>query len=269
MVHRDIKPQNLMVNPRGQVKVLDFGLARMRSERNQGGGLTQADAFMGTPEYVSPEQATDAHSADTRADIYSLGCTLFFLLTGRPPFQETTAVKLIMAHIEKEPPSLQAVRADVPPELSAVAARMLAKDPAQRFQTPVEVAQALAAFVKPGTKRTTTGTSSSTPDAASPGTGTVIAADTSKIKAILRDVPSKETPAKDEAFAGLGEGTVSAKKKAKPARKTAEPAPAAWYRRGPVLAGAGAAVLVLGLGAWLLAGVVFLTQAGPMGDFMF
>jgi serine/threonine protein kinase len=114
MVHRDIKPQNLMVNARGQVKVLDFGLARMRSERNQGGGLTQADAFMGTPEYVSPEQATDARSADTRADIYSLGCTLFFLLTGRPPFQGDTAVKLILAHIEKEPPALQDVRADVP-----------------------------------------------------------------------------------------------------------------------------------------------------------
>src|SRR5579875_1125139 len=157
MVHRDIKPQNLMVNARGQVKVLDFGLARMQSERKAGGGLTQVDAFMGTPEYVSPEQATDARSADTRADIYSLGCTLFFLLAGRPPFQGGTAVKLIMAHIEKEAPSLQQVRPDVPAKLSAVVARMLAKDPAQRFQTPVEVAQALMAFVKSGTKQPVAG----------------------------------------------------------------------------------------------------------------
>ncbi|HEY7424084.1 MAG TPA: protein kinase [Gemmataceae bacterium] len=159
MVHRDIKPQNLMVNVQGQVKILDFGLARMRgqaktrafglvrmpSESNPG-ELTPADTFMGTPAYVSPEQATDAHSADTRADIYSLGCTLFFLLTGRAPFQADTAVQLILAHREQEPPALQEVRADVPAELAAVVARMLAKDPARRFQTPIEVAQELAAF---------------------------------------------------------------------------------------------------------------------------
>jgi len=88
MVHRDVKPQNLMLAPKGVVKVLDFGLARLRSERQGAVGLTQADAFMGTPEYVAPEQATDARTADTRADIYSLGCTLYALLTGRPPFQE-------------------------------------------------------------------------------------------------------------------------------------------------------------------------------------
>jgi serine/threonine protein kinase len=267
MVHRDIKPQNLMVNARGQVKVLDFGLARMRSERTQGGGLTQADAFMGTPEYVAPEQATDARSADTRADIYSLGCTLFFLLAGRPPFQGDTAVKLIMAHIEKEAPALHEVRADVPAELSAVVARMLAKDPARRFQTPVEVAQALAAFVKAGTKGAA-GVSSPSSGVSSPGTGTVIAADTSKIKEILHDVPRKTAakaapPAQEaatSAFAGLGEGVAAAKKKAKPAPKAAKPAPRTWYGRWPVLAGVGAAVLALGLGAWLLSGIIFKTK---------
>jgi serine/threonine protein kinase len=174
MVHRDIKPQNLMVNPRGQVKVLDFGLARMRSER-KGVGLTQVDAFMGTQEYVAPEQANDARSADTWADIYSLGCTLFFLLTGRPPFQGDTAVKLIFAHLKKEPPALHEVRADVPPELSAVVARMLAKDPARRCQTPIDVAQELASFVKAGSKRPAIGVSSPAPGVSSPAMGTAIA----------------------------------------------------------------------------------------------
>src|SRR5207248_858467 len=87
MVHRDIKPQNMMLTPKGQIKLLDFGLARMASEQTVGRFQTAAGAYMGTPEFMAPEQATDAHNADVRADIYSLGCTLFYLLTGRPPFQ--------------------------------------------------------------------------------------------------------------------------------------------------------------------------------------
>jgi serine/threonine protein kinase len=154
MVHRDIKPQNLMLTPRGQVKVLDFGLARLRGEAAPGTGLTQVGSFMGTPEFVAPEQATDARMADTRADLYSLGCTLYFLLTGRPPFTESTAVLQVLAHIEKEPPALHTVRPDVPTELSAVVARMLAKDPAQRYQKPAEVAQALLPFIKAAAKAT-------------------------------------------------------------------------------------------------------------------
>jgi hypothetical protein len=107
---------------------------------------------MGTPEYVAPEQATDARTADTRADVYSLGCTLYFLLTGRPPFVEDTPVKLVLAHIEKEPRPLHELRADVPPELSAVVDRMLAKDPGRRYQTPIDAVRALAFFCKPGQK---------------------------------------------------------------------------------------------------------------------
>jgi tRNA A-37 threonylcarbamoyl transferase component Bud32 len=152
MVHRDIKPQNLMLTPKGQVKILDFGLAKLVSEHGSGTGLTALNSYMGTPEYSAPEQATDARTADIRADIYSLGCTLYCLLAGRPPFREETAVKTILAHLEKEPTPLPRLRPDVPAALWQVLARMLAKAPSRRYQKPAEVAQALAPFCKPGMK---------------------------------------------------------------------------------------------------------------------
>ncbi len=147
MVHRDIKPGNLMLMPNGQVKILDFGLAKLASERRAGKGLTASDACMGTPEYCAPEQAVDARTADVRADLYSLGCTLYCLLAGRPPFREDTAMKTILAHIEKQPQPLPELWPDVPERLWAVVARLLAKGPAQRYQEPVEVVQALAPYV--------------------------------------------------------------------------------------------------------------------------
>jgi hypothetical protein len=158
MVHRDLKPQNLMLVPdAGTVKVLDFGLARLASERQAGPGLTAANAVMGTPEYLAPEQAADARQADIRADVYSLGCTLYCLLTGRPPFAGPTAMQTLLAHREQEAAPLHEVRPEVPAELSAVVARMLAKDPAQRYQTPKEVAEVLAPFSRPTPEPAATG----------------------------------------------------------------------------------------------------------------
>jgi formylglycine-generating enzyme required for sulfatase activity/tRNA A-37 threonylcarbamoyl transferase component Bud32 len=148
MAHRDLKPHNLMVTPNGLVKILDFGLARLATETAKGPALTQDNVVMGTPDYIAPEQATDARRADIRADIYSLGCTLYHLLSGHPPFPEGTALNKIMAHLEQKPPRLGTIRADMPAELEAVMGKMMAKDPARRYQAPAQVAQALVPFLK-------------------------------------------------------------------------------------------------------------------------
>ncbi len=152
LVHRDLKPQNLMRMPKGGVKILDFGLAKLLTEPSAGHGLTRDKTTMGTPAYIAPEQALDTKSADIRADIYSLGCTLFCLLTGRPPFVGDNGTELVIAHLQNAPPALESLRPDAPAELSALVARMLAKKPEDRPQTPKEVVDALAPFVKAGAK---------------------------------------------------------------------------------------------------------------------
>jgi serine/threonine protein kinase len=166
LVHRDIKPSNLLLaglpshgGGLGTVKILDFGLARL--QRNPVDGLAPEAAgaddrtqtltppsgvMMGTPDYVSPEQALDFHQADIRADIYSLGCTFFYLLTGRPPFDGGTVVQKLWKHQQAPPPPLERFRTDVPPGPAQALHKMLAKRPEDRYQTPAEVVAALAGF---------------------------------------------------------------------------------------------------------------------------
>jgi tRNA A-37 threonylcarbamoyl transferase component Bud32 len=147
MVHRDVKPQNMMLTGDGVVKVLDFGLARFASEgAAEEGGLTGPNTLMGTADYVAPEQACDARGADIRADIYSLGCTLYYLLAGRPPFPEGSTAAKIAAHLSQTPRPVTEVRPDVPDGLQQVLARMMAKAPDGRYQEPAGVVQALAPF---------------------------------------------------------------------------------------------------------------------------
>jgi hypothetical protein len=149
LVHRDLKPANLLLTPGGQVKILDFGLSRLVQESVPADGVTPSGAVVGTPDYIAPEQAASPHQADIRADIYSLGCTLYALLAGRPPFPAGTALQKLIAHREQRPPPLTDFRKDLPADLLPVLERLLAKDPGQRFQTPGEVDAALAPFARP------------------------------------------------------------------------------------------------------------------------
>ncbi|MFL5340681.1 MAG: WD40 repeat domain-containing serine/threonine protein kinase [Gemmataceae bacterium] len=146
MVHRDIKPSNLLVaRPDARVKILDLGLARVESSlETHGASLTREGAMMGTPDYVAPEQARDASSVDIRADLYSLGCTFFYLLTGRPPFPDGTMMERLLKHQFDVPPPVESLRGDVPPQVRAVVRKLLQKDPDQRFQQPAELAETLA-----------------------------------------------------------------------------------------------------------------------------
>jgi tRNA A-37 threonylcarbamoyl transferase component Bud32 len=153
IVHRDIKPANLMVStihyldqPLAVVKILDFGLARYESEQDDNNRLTAVGKMLGTVDYVSPEQATDARNADIRADIYSLGCSLYFLLTGQPPFPGKDVVERLGPRVTGEPPWIRTVRPDVPPGLEAVIRTMMARRPEDRYQTPLEAARALEPF---------------------------------------------------------------------------------------------------------------------------
>ncbi|MHC5542008.1 serine/threonine-protein kinase, partial [Singulisphaera rosea] len=151
LVHRDIKPGNLMLSRSGAkatVKVLDFGLVKATRDEKVDGGLTSEGQALGTPDFIAPEQILDAQTADIRSDIYSLGGTLFFLLAGHPPFRAKSLYDVYQAHISRDADPLNFIRPEVPSELAALVAKMMAKDPDRRFQAPGEVARALTPFFK-------------------------------------------------------------------------------------------------------------------------
>ena len=142
VVHRDIKPENLLVTQAGDVKVADFGLARVLAGP-EGVELTQAGMTLGTPLYMSPEQA-EGRGVDARSDLYSLGATVYHLLAGRPPFDGPTPLAVAMSHIRETPASIETLRPELPAGLCRIVDTLLAKEPGRRFACPVDLLHAVA-----------------------------------------------------------------------------------------------------------------------------
>lgn len=139
VVHRDIKPSNLLVTANGHVKLVDMGLARSTSQDRSSADLTASGVTLGTFDYISPEQARDPRDADVRSDLYSLGCTLYFMLTGEPPFPDGTALQKLLSHGSQPPPDPRRFRPELGDELIAIIMKLMAKKPADRYQKPTEL----------------------------------------------------------------------------------------------------------------------------------
>jgi serine/threonine protein kinase len=147
VVHRDIKPSNIIVTPTGRAKLVDMGLARSL-EKQADGALTRSGVTLGTIDYISPEQALEPRDADIRSDIYSLGCTFYHMLTGQPPVPEGTAARKLHHQQHVPPVDPRQLNTDIPDEVAALLARMMAKDPAERFQDPERLVNQLLVLAK-------------------------------------------------------------------------------------------------------------------------
>lgn len=148
LVHRDIKPENFLIDQSGVVKLLDLGLARFFNASDEESLTIKHDEkVLGTADFLAPEQAIDSHKVDLRADIYSLGCTLYYGLTGHPPFTDGSLVQRLLAHQTRRPPSIKYDRPDVPEDLVAIVEKMMAKKPGDRYQTAADVAETLGRWL--------------------------------------------------------------------------------------------------------------------------
>ena len=147
LVHRDIKPGNLLIDREGTVKILDMGLARFIQD--DGDALTQGGEVLGSPEYFAPEQAADSHNVDIRADIYALGATFYFMLAGKPPYnEEKNNAKKVLAKETRPPKPIQSFRPEISEKLAAVLNMMMERKPDDRYATPADVAEALEPWTR-------------------------------------------------------------------------------------------------------------------------
>jgi eukaryotic-like serine/threonine-protein kinase len=236
-VHRDLKPGNLILDKAGMIKIMDFGLARLATSDGSVTRDFKDCNVLGSPDYISPEQAMNSPDIDIRADIYSLGATLYFLLIGRGPFEGEALLQKLLAHQMREPEEVSLFRNDIPPELDAVLKKMMTKQPAGRFATPREVEQAL----KPWANRQDSGAMQTTPPLLR-NSRTVrvprVAATPDTIRAVTD--PLGETFPSTPAYAAAPAPAPEESEWAEP-----EPAAAGLSRRTKYLLAGAAAVLVL------------------------
>ncbi|MEM9587744.1 MAG: serine/threonine-protein kinase [Planctomycetota bacterium] len=146
VIHRDVKPANLLIDPSGNVRLLDMGLALVADEDDDSLTVANNENVLGTADYLAPEQALNSHTVDHRADIYGLGCTLYFLLTGQPPFNDGTLAQRIAKHQTEMPKPIRSLRSDCPGELEGICTKMLQKEPKYRYQSAADVRDVLAKF---------------------------------------------------------------------------------------------------------------------------
>jgi serine/threonine protein kinase len=147
LIHRDVKPANLLINKDGVIKVLDLGLALFQDQSDASLTMEYNDKVLGTADYLAPEQALNSHTVDNRADIYGLGCTMYFLLTGHPPFPDGSIASRIVKHQNVMPADIRADRPDCPGELDGICVKMMQKDPKYRYPDCTTVAQVLEAWL--------------------------------------------------------------------------------------------------------------------------
>ncbi len=147
VIHRDVKPANLLIDQDNIVRLLDMGLALVNSDDEESLTVANNENVLGTADYLAPEQALNSHTVDHRADIYGLGCTLYFLLTGKPPFSDGTLAQRIAKHQTEMPTPIRQLRPDCPGELEGICVKMIQKDPAYRYQTAKDVAEVMEKFV--------------------------------------------------------------------------------------------------------------------------
>lgn len=147
MIHRDVKPANLLIDSNGTVRLLDMGLALFKETEEASLTIAHNENVLGTADYLAPEQARSSHDVDHRADIYGLGCTLYFILTGQPPFNEGSLAQRIAKHQNEMPKSIRQLRPDCPGELEGMVVKMIQKEPEYRYQTAAAVADAMERWV--------------------------------------------------------------------------------------------------------------------------
>jgi eukaryotic-like serine/threonine-protein kinase len=147
LIHRDVKPANVLIRKDGAVKLLDLGLALFSDESQASLTIEHNDKVLGTADYLAPEQALNSHTVDLRADLYGLGCTLYFLLTGHPPFPEGSIAQRIAKHQKEMPKEIRKIRPECPGELEGICWKLLQKDPKYRYASALQTAEALEAWL--------------------------------------------------------------------------------------------------------------------------